>query len=48
MKERIVISFDQKEAMWVERIALDRDREEALEFIEKILLKKIKDASRPH
>jgi hypothetical protein len=36
------------EAMEIERIALDRDKEEALRMIETVLIKKIGDASRPH
>ncbi len=45
---RIVISLTEVEAIQVERIALDRNRDEALEMIEKVILKKIREASRPH
>ena len=48
MKSRIVISLSEIEAMQVERIALDRNRDEALEMIEKVIWKKIREASRPH
>lgn len=48
MEEKIVVSLNQIEAMWVERIALDKDKEEALKFIENILIKKIRDATMPH
>ena len=48
MDNKIVISFSQAEAMQLERIALDRNRDEALEVIEKVILKKIREASRPH
>lgn len=48
MDNKIVISFSQAEAMQLERIALDRNRDEALEVIEKVILKKIQEASRPH
>jgi len=48
MESRIVISLSQSEAMQVERIALDRNRDEALEMIEKVIVKKIREASRPH
>ncbi len=47
MESRIVISFRPLEAIEVERIALDRNRDEALKMIETIM-KKIKDASAPH
>lgn len=48
MQEKIVISLSPKDAIWAERIALDRDKEEALRFIENILIKKIRDATKPH
>ena len=48
MESRIVISLSEIEAMQVERIVLDRNRGEALEMIEKVILKKIREASRPH
>ncbi len=48
MESRIVISLTEIEAMRVERIALDRNRDEALEIIEKVILKKVREASRPH
>lgn len=48
MEPRIVISFSTMEAIQLERIALDRDKEEALRMIEKVILKKIREASRPH
>lgn len=48
MKSRIAISLSPLEAMQLERIALDRDRDEALRMIEKVILKKIREASGPH
>lgn len=48
MEKKIVISLNQIETMWAERIVLDKDREEALKFIENILIKKIRDATKPH
>ncbi|MGQ9693995.1 MAG: hypothetical protein ACUVWV_04540 [Thermodesulfobacteriota bacterium] len=48
MEKKIVISLNQIETMWVERIVLDKDREKALKFIENILIKKIRDATKPH
>jgi hypothetical protein len=48
MGSRIVISLSPLEAMQLERIALDRDRDEALRMIEKVILKKIREASGPH
>ena len=48
METRIVISLNEIEAMQVERIALDRNRDEALEMIERVILKKVREASRHH
>lgn len=48
MKSRVVVSFSVTEAMEVERIALDRDRDEALRMIEKVIVKKIREATAPH
>ena len=48
MESRIVIAFSPVEAMELERIALDRDKGEALRMIEKVILKKIRAASAPH
>jgi len=48
MDNKIVISFSQAEAMQLERIALDKNLDEALEVIEKVILKKIREPSRPH
>lgn len=49
MEPRIVISLREVEAMPVEQIPLDRDKkEEALRMIEKVILKKIREASAPH
>jgi hypothetical protein len=48
MEPRIVISLSPVEVMQLERIALDRDKEEALRLIENILIKKVREASRPH
>lgn len=48
MESRIVISFSPLEAMQLERIALDKDKHEALRMVEKVILKKIREASAPH
>ncbi len=48
MESKIVISLSEIEAMQIERIALDRNRDEALEMIEKVIMKKVREASRPH
>jgi hypothetical protein len=48
MEPRIVISFSPLEAMQLERIALDKDRDEALRMVERVILKKIREASGPH
>ena len=48
MDPKIVISFNQVEAMQIERVVLDRDKNEALKTIEKVILKKIREASTPH
>jgi hypothetical protein len=48
MEPMIVISLSQTEAMELERIALDHDKDEALRLIENILIKKVREASRPH
>jgi hypothetical protein len=48
MEPRIVISLSPVEAMELERIALDGDKEEALRMIEKVIRKKIREASGPH
>jgi hypothetical protein len=47
MESRIVISLNATEAMDIERIALDRNKEEALRMIEKVIMKKIREASAP-
>lgn len=48
MEAKVVISFNPKEVMEVERIILDGDRDGAWKMIEKVIWKKIRDASRPH
>ena len=48
MEAKIVISLSEIEAMQVERIAMDRNRDEALDLIEKVIWKKVREASRPH
>ncbi len=48
LESRIVISLSEVEAMQVERIALDRNRDEALDLVEKVIWKKVREASRPH
>ena len=48
MEPKVVISFNPIEAIQIERVVLDRDKDEALKIIEKIILKKIREASPPH
>ncbi len=48
MESRIVISLSPSEAMQLERIAPDQDKEEALRMIEKVILRKVREASAPH
>ena len=48
METKIVISLSEIEAMQVERIVMDRNRDEALEVIEKVIWKKVREVSRPH
>ena len=48
METAIVISLSQTEAIQLERIALDHDKDEALRLIENILIKKVREASRTH
>ena len=48
MEAKIIISLSEIEAMQLERIVLDRNRDEALEMIEKVIWKKVREASRPH
>ncbi len=48
VESRIVISLSPVEAMQLEHISLDRDKEEALRMIEKVILRKVREASAPH
>ncbi len=48
MESKIVISLSEIEARHIERIALDRNKDEALEMIEKVIMKKVREDSRPH
>lgn len=48
MESKIVISFSPMEALEVERVVLDRNKDEALRMIERVVLKKIRQASSPH
>ena len=45
---KVVISLSPTEVMEVERIVLDRNRDDALEVIEKVIWRKVREASRPH
>lgn len=44
MKSKIVILFNELEALQLKRIVLDKDQKEALKMIEKVILKKIREA----
>ena len=48
MENRVVISFSSSEAMEVERIVLDQNKDEAFKIMETLILKKLREASRPH
>ena len=45
---KVVISLTPTEVMEVERIVLDRNRDDAVEVIEKVIWRKVREASRPH
>lgn len=45
MKEKVVINLDQREQIEVERIITDSDEKQALEFLKKVIKKKIDQAS---
>ena len=47
MKEKVVISLNQKEQIELERITTDRDEKRALEFLKEVVKKKIDKAAAP-
>jgi hypothetical protein len=44
---KMVVHFDEDEFLWLKRIITDRDQEEALEFVNKVLKPLVKEAERP-
>jgi len=47
MKEKVVISLNQKEQIELERITTDGDEKRALEFLKEVVKKKINKAAAP-
>lgn len=47
MKEKIVISLNQKEQIEVERVITDEDEKQALEFLKGVIKKKVDKANAP-
>jgi|GEM_PF-3368035 len=47
MKEKIIISLDQKEQIELERIVTDSDEKQALEFLKEVVKKKVDKATAP-
>ena len=45
MKEKVVISLNQKEQLKLEQIIIDNDEKEALEFLRKIIKEKVDKAN---
>jgi len=46
--KKITISLDDEQLIWIKRILVDEDREGALDFIRKVLERKLKEAELPH
>jgi len=44
---KMAAHFNEDEFLWLKRIITDRDEQEALEFIEKVLKPLVKEAERP-
>ena len=44
----ITITLDEKEQMWLQEIIVDRDKDQALEFIEKCIKAKIGEQGKAH
>ena len=47
MKEKIIISLDQKEQIELEQIITDEDDKQALEFLKTVIKKKVDKANAP-
>ena len=47
MKEKVVISLNQKEQIELERITTDGDEKQALEFLKQVVKKKVEKANAP-
>jgi len=45
--KRMPLNLDEDELIWLKRIITDQDREEALEFINKVMKPRLKEAERP-
>ncbi|WP_089758229.1 hypothetical protein [Halarsenatibacter silvermanii] len=44
---KVFVVLDEEQQMLLERINVDRDPEEALEFIEEVILPQVKDKGQP-
>lgn len=47
MKEKVVISLDQKEQIELEQIITDGDEKQAMEFLRKVIKEKVDKANAP-
>jgi hypothetical protein len=47
MKEKIIISLNQKEQIELERIVIDEDEAQALRFLKEVVKKKVDKANAP-
>jgi hypothetical protein len=45
--KKLVLNLGEEDLIWLRRIITDRDRDEALEFIRKVLEPEVKEAERP-
>lgn len=44
---QLVIALDENELIWLKRIITDQDREAAMEFMNKVMKPRLKEAERP-
>jgi hypothetical protein len=47
VKEKVVINLNQKEQIELERIVIDGDQKQALEFLKEVIKKKVNKANAP-
>ena len=45
--QQLVLTLDEDMLIWLRRIITDEDRDEAMEFVRKVIEPKIKEAERP-